>query len=50
MKDTDRIAQLQDEVAKLKADKEMLEKTVAQLQSTLNRMIDRYVTGSKETS
>lgn len=50
MKDTDRITQLQDENAKLKADKEMLEKTVTQLQGTLNRMIDRYVTGSKETS
>ena len=49
MHEMDMINQLRSENEQLKADNEMLEKTVAQLRETLNKMIDRYVSGKEES-
>lgn len=50
MNERDRINQLEAENAKLKEDNRILQNTVDQLRVTLNRLIQRYVSGGKETA
>lgn len=49
MKETDLIAELRAENAKLKDDNKVLNDTVAQMRVTLNRLIERYVSDNEET-
>lgn len=49
MKETDLIAELRAENAKLKDDNKVLNDTVAQMRGTLNRLIERYVSDNEET-
>lgn len=49
MCDTDKILHLEQENAQLRKENEMLMNIVAQMKVTLNRLINRYMTGSQES-